>query len=128
MGALGGQLDFPLHLLTSHKEGATIPLRVNRKGRYFLSAVDFGVDASRKVRRPPVSASYSERAFPNKRPNLPSGALKVPFVKDRQYQVAPPRTFTACKAVTPGGAMDVCLPGPKKIDVKSHVNWGHAST
>ena len=41
--------------------------------------------------------------------------------------VEPPLTFSACKVVPLGESTRGCLSAPKKIDVKLHVNRGHAS-
>ena len=60
--AQGRHLDFPRFVLDGRRQGVTIPLRVNRMGRYFVISVDFGQDASRKVRGPVVSVSYFEGA------------------------------------------------------------------
>ena len=58
--ALGGQLDFSRDSSVLLKEGVASPLRANMLGDYNLCVVDFGAGASRKVRRPVVSASYFE--------------------------------------------------------------------
>ena len=71
MEALGAQQDPPRDVSFLRKQGVAIPLRVDGMGRHILRAVDFGKDASLEVRGPIASASYFERAFKNKRPNLP---------------------------------------------------------
>ena len=73
MEALAGQLDFPRDAPALRKQGATIPLRVNRMGRYFLTVVDFSKDESREVRGPVVLASDFEWAVGGLR--LPMGEL-----------------------------------------------------
>ena len=72
-------------------------------------------------------ASFFEGTFTSKRPNLSSGGLRLPYSEDGLYQRDPPRTFSACGAVSPGDVLDGGPSGPKKIVAKSHVNWGHAS-
>ena len=61
---LGWQLDFSRDPLVFLKHGAKIPIRVNRMGRYFLSVVDFGKDATWRVCCPAASASFRRRKDP----------------------------------------------------------------
>ena len=92
---LGAQLDFPRDLLTLNNQGVRIPLRLNRIGPYILSAVNFEKDPSRKARGPAVSASYYEWVLTNRRPNLSTGGLQLPYKGDGLSQFEPPRTFPA---------------------------------
>ena len=63
----------------------------------------------------------------NKRPKLPNGGVPLPNAENGSYQFDPPRTFSACKAVTLGDSLDGCSSDPKKIVVKLHLNRGHVS-
>ena len=51
----------------------------------------------------------------------------MPRAPDGLCRFETPLTLTARKAVTLGGATGGSLTGPKKIVMKSHANWGHAS-
>ena len=115
MGALRGQLDFPRDALALRRRGAAIPLRVNRMGRFTLSAVDFGKGESRKVRSPVVSASYPGRASAKKRPNLSNGGLHLPNTNDGSCHFGAPSAFPACKAVALGDASGGCLSDPRRL-------------
>ena len=110
--ALGGQLDFLRDPLTLRKRGATIPARVDGVGRYLLGAVDFGADASRRVRGLVVLASDFEWTFTSKRPNFSNRQLHVPHAEDGPYQFEPLRAFTARRAAALGDASDGCPPDP----------------
>ena len=92
--ALGGRLDLSRDLWTLLKQGVTTLLRVNRMGRYFLSAVDFREDASRRVCGPVVPPPYFEWERTRQRPNSLNGGLYSLYEEDGLYQFAPPCTFT----------------------------------
>ena len=62
-----------------------------------------------------------------KRPNLANGGSRLPFAEDGMCSFAPPRTFSACRAVTPGGARGGAISDLKEIVMKLHVNRGRAS-
>ena len=62
-----------------------------------------------------------------KRPDLSDGGLQLPFTESGLIRFAPPREFSACTAVTLGDAQDDNISDPKKIIMKLHANWGHAS-
>ena len=51
----------------------------------------------------------------------------MPLVESGLIRFVPPRDFSACTAVTSGDARGDSISGPKKIIMKLHVNWGHAS-
>ena len=87
--AAGGHLDSSRDLSSLRKQVVAIPLKVNRKGRYILSAVDL-----RKVRGPVVSASQFEWAFTNRRPNLPVGRLPLPYAEDGLARLRPAKPFS----------------------------------
>ena len=77
---------------------------------------------------PTHSASYFAWGFSKKRQNLANGGLHFPYEGDGSYQIAPPRIFSACEAVTfgePSG--NSRLSGPKEIIVKLHARRGQAS-
>ena len=74
-----------------------------------------------------VSASYSERAFTGKRPDLAEGGLRLPYGKGGLHSFGPPRTVSACKAAILEDDMDGCLSNAEWIIAKLHVNCGHAS-
>ena len=126
MEALGGRLASSRDALVLRKQGATMPLRVNRMRRYILTVADFGQDASRKVRGPAASARNSEWALISKRLVFPNGGLHLPHSEAGLHRFDPPRTFPACKAVTLGDVLDGWLSDPKKTAIKLHVKWGHA--
>ena len=107
------------------KQGVATPLSVNRMGRYILSAVEFGMYASRAVRGPADSASIFE--IVKKFPDLSHGGLHQSYTEDGPYQFEPRHAFSDCKAGTPEDSMDGCLSDPEKTVAKLHVNWGHAS-
>ena len=100
MVAPGGQLDFPRDALVLRIQGATIPLRVNSTGRYFLSVPDSGKDAWAEVRGPVASG-----------PSLIS-VRTSPI--GGSYQFDPPRTFSACKAGTLRGPVGRLRFGPQE--------------
>ena len=76
-------------------------------------------------RCPEASASFFRSV--QKAPDLSDGGLRLPHTPDGLYHFETPLTFAACKAVTLGDARHCCLTAPKKIIMKLHVNWGHAS-
>ena len=57
-----------------------------------------------------------------KRANLANGGSRFPFTEDGMWSFTPPRTASACKAVTFGDARDGAPPEPKAIIMKLHVN------
>ena len=62
-----------------------------------------------------------------KRPDLSDEGSHLPLVESGLTRSAPPREFSACGAVTLGDAQDDSISDPKKIIMKSHSSWGHAS-
>ena len=50
-----------------------------------------------------------------------------PFANDGLLYLAPPKDVSACTAVTLGDARDDSVSDHRKIIMKLHVNWGHAS-
>ena len=63
----------------------------------------------------------------HKTPDLPNGGVHLTYAEDGLYLFPPSKSFSASKAATMGASRDGCLAGPKKIVMKFHVNWGHAS-
>ena len=55
-----------------------------------------------------VSASYFGWAFTSKHPILPNGGPHLPYAEEALYQFDLPRTFSACKAVALGDALEDC--------------------
>ena len=53
--------------------------------------------------------------------------LRPPYEEDGLYRFEPPHTFSACRAVTLGGAMDGRPPDPEKIILKLSAKWVRAS-
>ena len=51
----------------------------------------------------------------------------MPLVESGLIRFAPPREFSACTAVTLGDAQGDGISDLKKIIMKLHANWGHAS-
>ena len=115
-----GALDFEKDALSLMRREVRAPLRVNAMGHYIVSAVEFG-------RGPDVAASYLEWSFVEKRPDLSGGGLHLPPKESGPIRLAPPREFPACTAVTLGDARNDSISDPKKIIMKLHANWGHAS-
>ena len=76
---------------------------------------------------PTRPASYSEWAFSKKRSNLAAVGLRLPYEGGVLYRFDPPRTFSACTALTQGDAKETRLPNPKKVIMELHVDWGPAS-
>ena len=126
MEALGWQLDLLRVSLVLNRR-RQFPHRVDRMGCYILSVVDFGKDASRKVRAPAVSASFFEWAFVYKTPNLSNGGLHLIDTVGGVYRFKPLRTFSACTAVTLRGSMDGCPSGRNEIVMRLQVNRGRTS-
>ena len=60
-------------------------------------------------------------------PDLFGGGFHYTYTPDALYHSETPLTFAACKVVTMGDARNGFLTDPKKIAIKLHVNWGHAS-
>ena len=58
---------------------------------------------------------------------MSDGGLHFPLVDGGLLRFVPPREFPACAAATSGDARDDSISDPKKIIMKLHVNWGHAS-
>ena len=102
-----------------------IPLRANRVGHDILSTVDFRRDPSRSLPCPEASASFFH--IVQRAADLSDGGLHLPYTQDGPYHFEPPLTFAARKAATLGGAENCRLPNPKKLAMKLHVSWGHAS-
>ena len=120
MGALGWQLDFSRDASVLLIQGATTPPRVDRMGRYILSAADFGKDASRRVRGPAALASFLE--IIKKAPDLANGGSHLPDTEAGLYHFEPPLSFLAGNAVTQGDSAEGCLTEPRKIAMKLQVN------
>ena len=78
-------------------------------------------------RRPNLAASNSEGSFLEKRPDLSDGGLYLPLVESGLLRFVPPKDSSACTAVTSGDARDDSISDPKKLTMRLHVNWGHAS-
>ena len=104
MEAPGGQLDFLYGSLNLDRQGEQIPLRANRAGHCILIVVDFCGDPSRIAPCPEASASFF--ASVQKAPDLLDGGLHLPYTPDGLYHVGPPLAFAACKAVSPGDAVN----------------------
>ena len=58
---------------------------------------------------------------------MSDGGLHLPYTPDDPYHLGTPLTSAACRAVAFGDAEDGRLTEPRKISMKLHVNWGHAS-
>ena len=94
MEALGGEPDFLRGSLNLRRQGAQIPLRVNRVGRNILSAVDLRADPSRGASKcPEASASFSHLV--QKIPNMSDGGLHLPYTPDGLYRSETTLTFAA---------------------------------
>ena len=104
--AVGGQLDFPIDILTLHRRGVDFLLGVSRMGRRALSVVDFGKGCSEKRQGPTLSASFYGWAFAKKRPDLSDGGLRLPYGEGDLCRFGPPHAFPVRTAVTLGGGMD----------------------
>ena len=104
--------------------GVVIFREVNDMGHYILSVVNFGGRRWGVERSPNFSAPMVEWACLRKRPNFEKGGFLLPFTEDAMWSLTPPRTFSACKAVTLGDARGGTLSEPKKVAMKLHVNWG----
>ena len=89
-------------------------------GHYIIGAVEFGRGTN-------LAASYFEWPFLEKRPDLSDGGLRLQPVESGLIRLVPPKELPACTAVTLGDARDGSISDPKKIIMKLHVNWGHAS-
>ena len=113
--------------MTLRKQGADFPLEANQAGRYVSSVVASGEGLSRSRHVPSFFATRFLWAFSNERPNLANEGLHLPCTERRLYRFEPPRTFSACKALTLGGAMDGCPSDPGKIILEMHVRWVRAS-
>ena len=117
-------MDFACDVSTLRNQGLEVHLKVNQLGYYVLSVVAFGDEPRRSGRGPKLAASYFERAFVRKRPDLSDVGLYSSLTEDGLYRFVPLRTSPVCGAVTLGGARDECPSDPKKIITKLHVNWG----
>ena len=103
-----------------------VPLKLNNLGHRAASVVSFGERNPKSVQGPTLSAAFFEWSSTEGHPNLPNGGLHLPFPEDGLYQFEPPRTFSACQAVTLGDALDRCLSDPNEISMGAYANWGHA--
>ena len=104
--ALGGQLGLARDVLAIWNHGIDTPLKVNEMGHYLLSVFAFGEETSCVDLGPKLAAPYFEWAILDKRPDLPNGCFNLPFSEDGLCRFEPPRVFSACPAVTLGGARD----------------------
>ena len=118
--ALGPQLDFVRDTLSPLRHGVCVPLSVNAMGHYVVSVVEVGCG-------PNFPTSNCGRSLSEKRPDLSGGGLHLPPKESGPIRLAPPREFPACTAVTLGDARNDSISDPKKIIMKLHANWGHAS-
>ena len=116
--ATGGQSACTAVMLT---------LRNHELGHYVFIVVSLGKGPPSLDRGPKLTASYFEWACAKKRPDLADGGLHIPLSQGGLYRREPPRIFPAGKAGTLGGARNGCLSDAKKIIMKLHVDWGHAS-
>ena len=101
-----------------------MPLEVSDMGHNFLGLVDFDGRRGSQNRDPSSPAPVAEWACARRRPNASDGGFRLSLTVVGMCRYAPPRTFSTCKAVTLWDARDGALSGPKKILMKSHVNWG----
>ena len=58
---------------------------------------------------------------------MSDGGLHLPYTPDGLYRFETPLAVAACNAAALGDAEDCSLTDPKKIVMKLHANWGHAS-
>ena len=63
----------------------------------------------------------------DQRPDLSDGGLHLPLKESGLLRFSTPKKFVACTAVTLRDAQDEGVEDPKKIIMKLHANWGHAS-
>ena len=63
----------------------------------------------------------------DQRPDLSDGGLHLPLKESGLLRFSTPKKFVACTAVTLRDAQDEGAEDPKKIIMKLHANWGHAS-
>ena len=92
-----------------------------------MSAVEFGKGRPKRTRDPQFSASYFEWSLIDQRPDLSDGGLHLPLKESGLLRFATPKKFVACTAATLREAQDEGAADPKKIIMKLHANWGHAS-
>ena len=94
--------------------------------RYVSSGVSHGDGPSRLGGGPKLAASFSSGPLRRDVKNCPM-AVCTCHPNGRLYRFDPPRTSSACKVVSLGNARDGCSSDPKKIIMKLHASWGHAS-
>ena len=95
-------------------------------GRYISSVADFDRGRKNLHRDPSFSASIVGRRS-RERQSLSDGGIRSPLTEDGMCSLTPPRTSSACEAVSLGDARGGAPSDPKKIIMKLHVNWGRAS-
>ena len=101
-----GSWKSPVIFFTLPRQGVDNHLKLNEMGGNVLSVASSGQENLKSAKGPTLSASYREWACVEKRPNLPNGGLRLPSKEDGLSQFDPPRTFSTCKAVTLGNALD----------------------
>ena len=84
--APGAQLNFDKDTLSLVIYGAWAPLRVNATGHYILSMAEFGSG-------PNLAASYFERSFLEKRPDLSDGVTHLPLADSGLLRFASTKNF-----------------------------------
>ena len=109
-------------MLTLREQGVNFALKVNQMGHNVLSAAAFGDGPSGKGRSSKLVDPYFLCAFVNERPDFPNGGLHLPSTVDGLYCWAPPRTLSACKAVSFGDARCRSPSDPENIMMELHVN------
>ena len=100
------QLDISGDIPPLRIQGVDIPARVARMGHCILSVVDFGRGRPRSRKRPTFSASHSDWASANKRPDVSDCGLRLPKKEAGLHRFEPLHNHSACKAATPRGATD----------------------
>ena len=125
--ALGAQMDFAKDTLLLERRGICVPLGLKAMGHYVMSVVEFGKGRPKRTRGPQFSASYFEWPLMDQRPDLSDGGLHLPLKESGLLRFATPKKFVACAAATLREAQDEGAADPKKIIMKLHANWGHAS-
>ena len=61
------------------------------------------------------------------RSDLPHEGLHLPFTDDGLFRLAPPKEISACTALTLGDAREDSASDARRVFMKLHGYWGHAS-
>ena len=120
-------IGFPSNTPTLRKQWVDVPQTYIARAITFCERLPLVRRKNKSVTVTAHAASYFGLAFSDKRPNLANGGLHLLHEEAGLYRFDPPRTFSARKGGTWGGATNSCLSDPKTRITGAQVNGGHSS-